>query len=274
MNITFFNPAFTKPDKLERIIEILRISEVFSTMLPTLENEQYLLRCGKKAFIYREPEKLESLEEINKRIAFGITNSIMYRGKNENDVIGWIVQDLYTESRSHAYLNNLKLGDPNILVLWHESDGDYLESKRLNPIAYAINILNKYGNIRYGNRFCIAALDPLFLMSDNVPIPRYLYYPVEFGYAAEENGWKALLALEFGLKKEGILNIAHYLLTPEGIRKREEREMQEKKEYEEAQELKRAQDEAQADADLDRLIIEGELREIREAGCESDLFLD
>lgn len=158
MNLTYFNPRYLNPEKLEVIINALHITEVYN-FLPY--DKQSLLHTPQETLTRRANE---SLDQVIKRGVYRFVDMMSRPVYYQEVWVDRMVFDRFSESRSKTYEQNTKLDDPNILILQLGKDE---EEHTEIFVRFAWNILNKYGNIDYKKRIALAVLGRYITLEDD-----------------------------------------------------------------------------------------------------------
>lgn len=225
MNITVFDPTYIKAEHINDIIRAFHISEVYS-FLPYDENTNNILKkCECNVSIRREYG--ETYDSVARRGVYKfvslISTPIVVYGEWIGDCS---VADLYKDSHWLNYWGNMKLDDPNILIL--SISQKYCEEERtINFFRYVFNILKKYGTIDYKNRICRVSLNRYITLSYKTDISieerNVLFYRLHHRNSQSILELKDCLRyiLEEYCQIYDSNELARYFLTEEGFKERE-----------------------------------------------------
>ena len=170
--------------------------------------------CKGLITISRKP--YETFDEVKKRAVYKFVEPISKPIIAYDEWIGdCMVEDLYKESDSKHFIDNLNLQDPNILIFYPTRYSSN-ESSTIKLFSYIFNILRKYskGGIDYKKRLCRTILSP-FITLETVS--------VDFSFRMETDVKLApVLTLMRYCNQYDINKLTEMLLTETGINKRKE----------------------------------------------------
>lgn len=167
MNIIFFDPSFVTSETLIKISTICHINEVYNLM--PLGNMNYKINriFDSKIKIWRKQN--ESLDDVTKRAVYTLLDKVSSPIFINDEYAGKEVHNVFSNSNSKTFINNLNLDDPNILVL-KPSFRLLTEINEVNFMSYFFNILKKSDKSnRYDDRICRITLSP-FISLENKDI--------------------------------------------------------------------------------------------------------
>lgn len=108
----------------------------------------------------------ETIDQVKKRAVYAIVGKVSHP-IIENGIFSGncYVEDKYKASDSHNFYQNLQLDDPNILIL--RVEGERAEPSNINILKYILNILHKYSNYPYSDRYCVRTLSAIMTSEYN-----------------------------------------------------------------------------------------------------------
>lgn len=206
MNVTFFDPQYLKHEMLNHLLKALHITEIYSLM-PVTDNIKHLLEYSSVPITIKRYSS-EDLDTVKRRAVYAfvrnISKPIIVHGEWVGDCH---VADKYKESNNEKFNENLKLDDPNILILIQNTSNSNEESS-IKIFSYIFNILKKYSSIDYRKRICVKSLSQYLTLDDNV---------LSFRYVSSETPVKVLSTC---YHIEDPNQLAEKFLTNEGIKER------------------------------------------------------
>lgn len=164
MNIIFFDPSFVTSETLIKISTICHINEVYNLMPSGNINYKIQRIFDSKIKIWRKQN--ESLDDVTKRAVYTLLDKVSSPIFIGDEYVGKEVHDVFTNSNSKTFLNNLNLDDPNILVLlpYFRLQTEINEVKFM---SYFFNIIKKSDKSnRYDNRICRITLSPFISLKN------------------------------------------------------------------------------------------------------------
>lgn len=204
MNFIVFDPSFIQKEKLNNLVRVYHITEIYSLLPYNGKTEALLGELSVPISVCRQ--RNETIDSVKKRAVYSfvskISRPIIFQGEYTGTCD---VSDMFKYSHYNSFSENMKTKDPNILVLKISTDNKKYaaELSTINLFKYIFNILKKHSKIDYRSRICIKFIPP-YITSE-------IYYNLcdevikEIGY--------------FGKKTEAL---CAYFLTAEGLKYRKE----------------------------------------------------
>jgi hypothetical protein len=165
MNVIFFDPTFVSDKNLAKLGTVLKISDVYCLM-PMIKDDYKIYRTFRsKVKVWRKTG--ETLDSATRRAVYALSNMVSSSRIVDGIFLGKEVFNRYENSKYDAFVENIELDDPNILILRPD---EYLSDERCDTVFfdYFFNILRKYdSNNQYRERIARRVLSPFLSLRDN-----------------------------------------------------------------------------------------------------------
>lgn len=191
---------------MEAILNTFKITEVYNHMPLSFNLADYLKKGTIPITISRKEH--ETLDQVKKRTVHSIVGKVSHPIIANGEFIGEChVEDMYGDSDYRTFYQNLRLHDPNILIL--QCSGNRRECSEIKIFNYVFNILKKYSNYPYHRRMCIEYLAPIITSE---------YDKISFGFRGDNPEPAQILSESLRISDPN--KLVEALLNEDGIKER------------------------------------------------------